>query len=389
MKRTPDVIYLDYHSTTPCDPRVVGTMLPFFTESCANPSNGLHALGRSAAHSVDEARQQVADLIGSSPNEIVFTGGATESNNLAILGLAQRVGKRRNKLVISSIEHKSVLEVCQYLAGHGYELAYLPVGSDGIVDIDAAADCIDDRTLLVSVQAANNEIGTIQPIAALGKLAHAHGSVFHCDGAQAVGKIPVDVGDLDIDLLSISAHKLYGPKGVGALFVRGGATTNRLSPTVYGGGQENGLRPGTLNVPGIVGFGKACSLCLAEMGAEARKVETLRNALEGRLLMSIPDVQLNGSLRSRLPGNISLTFLGVDADALLLNLPELALSTGSACTSGTLAPSHVLAAIGLSRDAASSTIRVGIGRFTTDIEIDIAAGLIVGACQSLRAHTTE
>ncbi len=383
MPSMSEVIYLDYHASSPCDPRVVEAMMPFLTSNCANPSNPLHLLGRQAAAAVERARDQVAQLIGAQPDEIVFTSGATESNGLAMQGLVQRTDVKRSKLVVSPIEHKSVLEACKHLASTGYELVLLPVDADGTVNVSSAADIIDDDTLLVSVQAANNEVGTIQPVGAIAELAHAHGAVFHCDGAQAVGKVGLSVGDLGIDLLSISAHKLYGPKGVGALYVRGGATTRHLAPIAFGGNQERGLRPGTLNVPGIIGFGTACDLCSAEMAEEATRVGAMRDSLEESLLAAIPCLQRNGRVEGRLPGNSSLTFPGVDADALLLSVPELALSTGSACTSGAPEPSYVLTALGLSRELALSTIRVGLGRFTTESEVRAAAAVLVNAHRHL------
>lgn len=378
------VIYLDNHSTTRCDPCVVEAMLPYLVEDYGNPSNGLNVFGRRAADGVEVAREQVAALIGARPDEIVFTSGATESNNLAILGTARRTTERR-KIFISTIEHKSVLEAAAHLGEQGYEVAVLSVDSTGTVDPTAAADAVDDQTALVSVHVANNEIGTIQPIAEIAALAHARGAIVHCDAAQAVGKIAVNVYDLDVDLLSISGHKLYGPKGIGALYVRGGASARRLSPLVFGGEQERGLRPGTLNVPGIVGLGRACEICRAEMADDASRVGGLRDDLESRLVAAIPGLGRNGKLDRRLPGNSSLTFPGVDADALLLNVPELALSTGSACTSGAPDPSHVLTAIGLPRDLALSTIRVGLGRFTTQAEVQTAASLLVNAYRRLSA----
>lgn len=358
-------------------------MMPFLTLECANPSNTLHSAGRRAADAVEQARSQVSSLIGARPGEIVFTGGATESNNLAILGLASRASQQRRKLVVSAIEHKSVIEAGKHLENAGFELSFLPADSTGTVDIPAANEMIDEDTLLVSVQAANNELGSIQPVAEIAAIAHKRGAVLHCDAAQAVGKIGVDVGKMDVDLLSISAHKLYGPKGVGALYVRGGASTKRLSPLFHGGGQERNLRPGTLNVPGIVGFGQACQLCASEMSSEAIRVGRLRDALENQLLRAIPELRRNGNLTNRLPGNSSLTFPGVDADALLLNVPELALSTGSACTSGAPEPSHVLMAVGIPRELALSTVRVGLGRFTSDSDVQTAAALLCKAFSRL------
>ena len=379
MVTAPEVIYLDHHSSTPCDPRVIEAMIPFFAANGANPSNTLHALGRQAAAAVDNAREQVASLIGAKPGEIAFTSGATESNNLALLGIAERANDDRRKLVVSPIEHKSVLEVCKLLCNRGFTVDYLPVDFAGTVDLQAAARLIDDGTLAVSVHVANNEIGTLEPILEIAAIAHDRGAVFHTDAAQATGKVALNVETLDVDLLSISSHKLYGPKGVGAIYVRGGAATRRLPPLLHGGGQEGGLRPGTTNVPGAVGFGQACAICGVEMADESIRVGSLRDQFEDQLLRLIPALRRNGNLTHRLYGNSSLTFPGVEADALLLNVPELALSTGSACNSGAIEPSHVLLAIGLPRDLAYSTVRVGLGRFTTGPDVQTAATLLAQA----------
>jgi cysteine desulfurase len=378
-----EMIYLDYHATTPCDPRVVEAMLPYFTESFGNPSSGLHTVGRRAARAVEAAREQVAALIGASANEIVFTSGATESNNLAILGTVRGSTTERRRLVTTPIEHKAVLEPLRALERRGFELVYLPVDHDGLVILEAAEELINDQTLLVSVQAANNEIGTIQRIEKIAAIARLHGALLHCDAAQAIGKLPVAVESWGVDLLSISAHKLYGPKGVGALYVAGGIRSLQMVPLVYGGGQEWELRPGTSNVPGIVGFGEACLICRTVMGEEAERVASLRDDLEGRLRSLIPGLEINGKRDQRLAGNSSIVFPDVEADALILNLPTVALSMGSACNSGAPEPSYVLTAIGLSREAASSTVRVGIGRFSTARELEQAAKLISEAHSSL------
>lgn len=373
------VIYLDHHATTPCDPRVVEAMLPYFTDIFANPASSLHLLGRQAARAVELAREQVAELIGAAPAEIIFTGGATESNNLALLGYAGVGSSQRRRVVTTPIEHKSVLEPLRALESRGFELAYLPVDGSGLVDLAAAEALIDDQTLLVSVQAANNEIGTIQPITAIAALAHQHGALVHCDAAQAVGKIPVDVKHWDVDFLSVSAHKMYGPKGMGALYVAGGAGARRLVPLAFGGGQEYGARPGTANVPGIVGFGAACQVARDVMDVEARRVAGLRDTLEARLSALVPEIRINGNRLRRLPGNSSVSLPGIDADALILNLPTLALSAGSACNSGAFEPSYVLTAIGLSRAMAAATIRIGLGRFSTMSDIETAAEHIAQA----------
>jgi cysteine desulfurase len=378
-----DLIYLDNHATTPCDPLVVEAMLPYFSVVFANPSSTLHEAGREAAASVADAREKVAHLIGAQAGEIAFTSGATESNNIAIVGLANGAGKDRRRIVTTAIEHKAVLASVEQLKSQGFDVIVLPVAKDGTVDVHAADESIDEDTLLVSLQAANNEIGTIQPVAEVGRIAHERGAFLHCDAAQAAGRIPVDVEAWNADLLSISAHKLYGPKGVGALYIRGGLYALPLSPVLVGGGQESGLRAGTLNVPGIVGLGEACSLCHEQLPGESMRVAALRDRLEKAILEAVPMVRRNGNLGHRLPGNSSLTFPAIDAEALVVNSPDLAISTGSACTSGTLEPSYVLLAIGLGRDEASSTVRVGVGRFNTEEEIDKAVRLIVGAFERL------
>ncbi len=364
-------IYLDYNATTPCDPRVVEKMLPFFSEVYGNPANGLHKQGRLAAKAVNEAREQVGNFIGARSNEIVFTSGATESDNLAILGVARiHRSEKRNRIVTSAIEHKAVLMACKKLQEEGFDVIFLPVDKEGRVLLDEAKDVINEKTLLVSIQGANNEIGTIQPITQIAELSHKYGALFHCDAAQAVGKIPVSIDEWDVDLLSISAHKLYGPKGVGALFIRGGSSSIPIEPIWYGGGQENSLRSGTMNVPSIVGFGEACNICIKDLSKEANRIRGIRDLMESELLSKIQNLKINGSKADRLPNTSSLTFPGIDSDALILNAPEIMIGTGSACTSGAVAPSHVLTAIGLCLEDANSTIRVSMGRFTLDNQID-------------------
>jgi cysteine desulfurase len=373
-----DSIYLDYNATTPCDQRVVEKMLPYFTQVYGNPANGLHIQGRMASDAVDEARVQVADCIASYHREIYFTSGATESNNLAIRGLAwQKAKSNRYRIVTSVIEHKAVLQPCRKLEEKGFEVIYIPVNSDGLVQIEDIKSAIDDSTLLVSIQTANNEIGTIQPIAEIAKLAQQHGALIHTDAAQAIGKIPVNVDSLGVDLLSVSAHKLYGPKGVGALYIRGGARNIPIEPLILGGGQENGLRSGTTNVPAIVGFGVACQFAQKMLEEDFYRISGLRDQLEQPLAKKIPNMWINGKNATRLPNTSSLTFPGIDADALLLNLPEVMMGTGSACTSGAIEPSHVLQAIGLSREDAASTIRASLGRYTTEFDINKASSLII------------
>jgi len=366
-------IYLDYNATTPCDPRVVEKMLPYFSQTYGNPSNGLHVQGRISAKAVDDAREQIANLINARSNEIVFTSGATESDNLAILGVAHmhQNGKRK-RIVTCVVEHKAVLLPCKKLKENGFDVVFLSVDKNGRMSIDEARQAINDETLLVSMQSANNEVGTLQPIKELAEIAHQQGALFHCDGAQAVGKIPVDVDDLGIDLLSMSAHKLYGPKGVGALYVRGGSNSIPMKPIWYGGGQENGLRSGTTNVPGIVGFGEACSLAKLELKDDFARIQEMRDQIETQLASQIPSMLINGKGAERLPNTSSLTFPGVDADALILNAPEIMMGTGSACTSGAIEPSHVLTAMGVSRENASSTIRISLGRFNKKEDVQIA-----------------
>jgi len=364
------VIYLDNHATTPCDPRVVEAMLPFFSVRFGNSANEIHQMGRDAKRAVDAARGHVAHLIGAQTEEVVFTSSATESNNLAILGLADASRQRgRLKVAYSAVEHKSVLGPCRALASSGFEAAVLPVDSVGRVDAGMYRSAMDDRTLLVAVQAANNEIGTVQDVALLCDLAHETGAAFHCDAAQAAGKVPINVDAWGVDFLSLSAHKMYGPKGVAALFVRGGLAHSVLKPLMYGGDQESTLRPGTLNVPLIVGFGEACRIAAAEIEDDAVRVAQIRDWFEEQLLSAIPFAKLNGDHNSRLPNNSSVTIPGYDAESLIMSMPEIALSTGSACNSGAQEPSHVLRAIGLSHDVAQSTLRIGLGRTTTQAEL--------------------
>lgn len=371
------MIYLDHHATTPCDLMVVEAMLPYFTTQFGNPSSA-HAAGTRTADAVQQAREQVASLVGAQPGEVVFTSGATEANNLIMLGYARaaRATNPRRRIVISAIEHKAIINPAKQLAREGFEVITLPVDSQGTVNLAAAAEAITPDTLLVSIHAANGEIGTIQPIQELAQLAHAVGALIHTDAAQAVGKISVDMLAWGVDFLSISAHKLYGPQGVGALIVRHPRRI-QLEPLGYGGGQERGWRSGTLNVPGIVGFGAACALCAALLPTESHHLATLRDEFEAAILTAVPEARRNGNLANRLPHNSSLTFPGIEADALLARLPQLALSTGSACDSGTVEPSATLIALGFSRDDARATVRVGLGRFTTQQELHQAVAFTV------------
>jgi len=366
-------IYLDYHATTPCDSRVVEAMMPFFTQKFGNAASRTHAFGKEAARAVDAAREQVAALIHADPSEIVFTSGATESNNLAIKGVATFPKVRGNHLVTVATEHPSVLDSCRALEKEGRaRVTVLPVNPDGRVDVKAVKQALTDETALVSVMFANNEIGVIPDVAAIGKLCHEKGVIFHTDAAQACGKVEVDVRAMDIDLLSITAHKLYGPKGIGALYVRKRGPRVRLAAQMDGGGHENGLRSGTLPVPLIVGFGKACEIARSEMGEESKRVLALRERLRQHIVNEFDHVQVNGSLEHRLPGNLNVSFEYVEGESLILGMGDVAVSSGSACTSAKLEPSHVLFALGVNEALARSSIRFGIGRYTTEAEIDEA-----------------
>jgi len=358
--------------------------LPYFTEKFGNASSKSHSFGWEAEQAVEKARGQVAALIGALPREIVFTSGATESNNLALKGVAERYRARGNHIITAATEHKAVLDPCKILEQRGFEVTYLPVDRDGLVDPDDVRRAITPRTILISIMYANNEIGVIQPVAEIGRIAREHGVLFHTDGTQAVGKIPVDVNADAIDLLSLSAHKMYGPKGVGALYVRRRDAQVELAPQMDGGGHERGLRSGTLNVPGIVGLGEACAICQREMPEEAERVRRLRDRLRALLESGLEEVYVNGSLEHRLPNNLNMSFLYVEADALLVALKDVALSTGSACTSAVPEPSHVLRALHLPEGRAQSAVRFGLGRFNTEEEVDYVAGRVIEAVTKLR-----
>jgi cysteine desulfurase len=386
--REPDLglrrpVYLDYQATTPTDPRVVEAMLPYFTVHFGNPHSKSHGFGREAEEAVETARRQVADLIGAEPREIVFTSGATESNNLAIKGAARFLRSRKNRIVTCVTEHKCVLESCRRLEAEGFELVTVGVGSNGLVDLEALAAAIDERTAVVTIMAVNNEIGVIQPIAEVAALCHQRGALFHTDGAQAVGKIPLDVAAMGIDLMSISGHKIYGPKGIGALYVRRRPRV-RLESQMDGGGQERGFRSGTLPTPLCVGLGAACALAASEMDQEAARLGELRDRLLRALMTAIPDMVLNGDMESRIPGNLNLAFPGIEAEMLLVRLKDIALSTGSACTSAAVEPSYVLRALSLDDALAGASLRIGLGRFTTGTEADYAAGRIISEICLLR-----
>ena len=386
------VIYLDFQATTPVDSRVLEAMLPYFAQSFGNPGSISHALGRDARDAVNTARETIASALGAEAREIVFTSGATESNNLAVRGVLERARRRGDHIISVATEHKAILDPLAHQARRGCEVTLLPVDRYGLVDPQRVADVLRDETGLVSVMLANNEIGTLQPIAEIGALCRERGILFHTDATQSFGKLPLDVHALPIDLLSCSAHKLYGPKGIGALYVRRSAPPVRLESQIDGGGQEGGLRSGTLNVPAIVGFAKAVEISINEMSSEAERLASLRNRLFAQLRAALPEVSLNGpdlaASDQRLPHNLNCTFPGVQGEALMLNMPHLAVSSGSACTSANPEPSHVLQAIGLSPDEARSSLRFGLGRSTTAAEIENAVEMVVSAVQRLRQLVT-
>lgn len=380
-----DSIYMDYQATTPADPRVVEAMHPYWSAVFGNPHSADHAFGWNADAAVETARGHIAVLIGADPDEIVFTSGATEANNLAVLGIARASSPARRRIVVSAIEHKCVLAAARAAAEEGFEVVTVPVGANGIVDPRAVAAVIDDRTALVSVMAVNNEIGTVQPLSEIAALCAAAGAVFHTDAAQAMNALAVDVEALGADLMSLSAHKAYGPKGMGALFVRRGLRV-RPKPIIHGGGQEAGLRSGTLPTPLCVGFGEACRILADERDGDAKRIRVLRDRFLAELLKTVPGLTVNGDQASRHPGNLNLLFPAIDASLLLQNLhPNVAASTGSACTSGQPEPSHVLRAIGLSPEEANASIRFGIGRFTTEHDVDEAARHVGKAYKVLTA----
>lgn len=376
-------IYLDNNATTPTDPRVLDAMLPYFTEKFGNAASRHHAYGWSAEDAVDLAREQAASLIGASPEELVFTSGATESVNTALKGVFETYRSKGDHLITAVTEHSCVLDTCRHLEKSGARVTYLPVGTDGLLDPGAVAAAITDRTILVSVMYANNETGAIQPIEAIAAIARERGVIFHTDATQAVGKIPVHAGAEGIGLLSFSAHKLYGPKGIGALYVRRRSPRVRLSPLIEGGGHEKGLRSGTLNVPGIVGFGTACRICAGQMEQDGLRLTRLRDRLETALL-ALPGTALNGHPEKRLPHVSNIRFEGVKGDLLMAAMPEVAVSSGSACTSASPEPSHVLTGMGLSEEEARSSLRFSLGRFTDEADIDKAAGICREAIEKLR-----
>jgi cysteine desulfurase len=379
------VVYMDNHATTPMDPRVLEAVLPYFTEKFGNAASRNHQFGWDAEAAVDRAREQIARLINAKAKEIIFTSGATESDNLAVKGVVEFYKDKGSHVITAVTEHKAILDTCKALERAGKaQVTYLPVDTYGLVDPDDVRQAITDKTILISLMYANNEIGSIHPLREIGKLAKEKGIVFHSDATQGVGKIPTDVEAMGIDLMSLSAHKIYGPKGCGALYVRSKGPRVRLTPQMDGGGHERGMRSGTLNVPGIVGLGKACELCGAEMETEAGRTIELRERLRTGIFDQLDEVYLNGHPTSRLPGNLNVSFAFVEGESLLMGLKDIAVSSGSACTSATLEPSYVLKALGVGEDLAHTSIRFGLGRFNTAEEVDYVIERVVHEVRRLR-----
>lgn len=377
-------IYMDSHSTTQVDPGVVEEMLPYFTVHFGNAASRNHSFGWDADKAVEVGRERLAKIINAESREIIFTSGATESNNLALKGVAEMYVEKGNHIITQATEHRSVLDTAKRLEKSGMNVTFLPVSKDGLVDPEDIRKAITDRTVLISIMLVNNEIGVIQPVEEIGKIAKEKGVLFHCDATQGVGKIPVDVQSMGIDLLSFTAHKLYGPKGVGALYVRRKNPRVRLSAMMDGGGHERGMRSGTLNVPGIVGFGKACEIAIEVMEEESAKLLKLRERLRKGIMDTLEDVELNGHPTKRMPGNLNLSFAYVEGESFLMGLREIALSSGSACTSATLEPSYVLQALGVSTELAHSSVRFGLGRFNTEEEVDYVIKRVVETVNRLR-----
>ena len=377
-------IYMDYHATTPVDPRVLEAMLPYFTQTFGNAASRNHPFGWEAEEAVEKARKQVADLIGANVKEVIFTSGATESNNLAIKGVAEMYREKGNHIITCVTEHKAVIDTCKKLEKQGYRVTYLPVQKDGRIDLDELRGAITDKTILITIMTANNEIGVLQPIAEIGAIAKEKGILFHTDAVQAAGKVPFNVTEMKADLVSLSAHKMYGPKGVGALYVRRRNPRVLLSEQISGGGHERGMRSGTLNVPGIVGLGKAAELCKTEMATEAERLRQLRDYLSAALHKNLDELYINGSIEHRLPHNLNISFAYVEGESLLMGINDVAVSSGSACTSASLEPSYVLKALGAGDDLAHSSIRFGLGRWTTKEEVDYVVDKLTNVVQRLR-----
>ncbi len=377
-------IYMDYHATTPVDPRVVETMLPYFTEDFGNAASRNHPFGWKAEKAVDRARKQVADLVSAKPREIIFTSGATESNNLAIKGVAEMYREKGNHIITCVTEHKAVIDTCKWLEKQGSRVTYLPVQKDGRINLDDLLTAITSETILITIMAANNEIGVLQPIEEIGTIAKEHGIIFHTDAVQAVGKVPFNVNEMKADLVSLSAHKMYGPKGIGALYVRRRNPRVLLSEQINGGGHERGMRSGTLNVPGIIGLGAAAELCYEEMDADTARLSGLRDRLNKRLHQKLDEIYVNGSIEHRLPHSLNISFAYVEGESLLMGINDVAVSSGSACTSASLEPSYVLKALGAGDDLAHSSIRFGLGRWTTEEEVDYVADKLTSVVRRLR-----
>ncbi len=377
-------IYMDNHATTQVDPRVLDAMVPYFTQTFGNAASRNHRFGWEAEAAVESARKQIAQLINANAEEIIFTSGATESDNLAIKGVAWTYREKGNHIITLPTEHPAVLDTCKRLEKEGFKVTYVPVGSDGLVDLDDLKAATSDRTVLVTIMAAHNEIGVLQPVAEIGQLCHERGILFHTDGVQAVGKVPIDVQVMNIDIMSISAHKIYGPKGVGAIYVRRKKPTVQLTPLIDGGGHERGMRPGTLNVPGIVGLGKACDICRQEMPEESKRLRALRDRLKDGIFSRLDEVFINGSMEHRLPHNLNVSFAYVEGESLLMGINDIAVSLGSACTSATPEPSYVLKALGVSEDLAHTSIRFGLGRFNTEEEVNYAVERVTETVKRLR-----
>lgn len=377
-------IYLDNHATTPLDPRVLNAMLPYFTEHFGNAASRNHPFGWQAEEAVEKARKQVADLVGANAKEIVFTSGATESNNLALKGVAQMYAEKGHHIITAASEHKAVLDTCKHLEKEGCRVTYLPLQHDGLIDLEMLQGAITDKTILVSIMYANNEIGVLQPVREIGRICKERGVLFHTDGVQAVGKVPVNVIADNIDLMSITAHKFYGPKGVGALYVRRKSPRVQVTAQIDGGGHERGMRSGTLNVPGIAGFGEAAAIAKREMAEEAARLRELRDWLKDKLMSELDEVYINGSWEHRLPHNLNMSFAYVEGESLLMGINDIAVSSGSACTSATLEPSYVLKALGMGDDLAHSSIRFGLGRFNTREEVEYSAERLIDVVRKLR-----
>jgi cysteine desulfurase len=377
-------IYMDNHATTRMDPRVFDVMKPYYLEIFGNAASRNHSFGWEAEEAVEKARKQIADLIGATSKEIVFTSGATESNNLAIKGIAEMYAERGNHIITQATEHKAVLDTCKRLEKEGVRVTYLPVKTDGLIDLNQLRDAITDKTILITIMYANNEIGVVQPMAEIGKIAKEKGVLVHSDAVQAIGKIPVNVNRDGIDVLSLTAHKLYGPKGVGALYVRRRNPRVQITAQMDGGGHERGMRSGTLNVPGIAGLGAACEIANREMPEESKRLSFLRDKLKDRLMNDLDETYINGSVEHRLPHNLNISFAYVEGESLLMGINDIAVSSGSACTSATLEPSYVLKALGAGDDLAHSSIRFGIGRFNTEEEVDYVGNKVAEVVKKLR-----